>query len=65
MIAFKILTGEAEIVDNDGTFKPDLYDGIKSCTDSEDKKKSHLHVLVDKDYIGKLICKAEHEIKEL
>ncbi|CAF0875517.1 unnamed protein product [Brachionus calyciflorus] len=63
LVAYKILTCEAEIVGDDGTYKPSIFDGIFYCTESD--KKPHLHVKPDRDFIAALISKAESEIKEL
>lgn len=63
LVAFKILTNEAEIVDDDGTYKQCTFNGIAYCTEMD--KKPHLHINPCKDFIGSLIAKAESEIKEL
>lgn len=63
LVAFKILTNEAEIVDDDGTYKPCLFNGIAYCTEMD--KKPHLHIQPCRTFIASLIAKAESEIKEL
>lgn len=63
LVAFKILTNEAEIVDDDGTYKPCMFNGIAYCTEMD--KKPHLHINPCRDFIASLIAKAESEIKEL
>lgn len=50
--------------DNDGTYKPYLFNGVEFCTDTISSKDSHFHVANDLDFITKLISKAEPEIKE-
>jgi hypothetical protein len=61
LIAFKMLTGEAEV--KDSTYKPALYEGFECCDyDSLTKMPAHIHLPNDKDLIASLISRAEPEL---
>ena len=60
MVAYKLLTGEAEIDIDQSTFSPDLYKGISICN----KSNIHLHIKHDQGFIYGLINNARAEILE-